>query len=232
MWHGMESNWITRHSASDAEEKKTSRSEGPGNGGYLSSIGTWCVLQTARSRMRRNSVKNGTVLATQPFQHLGCWVALSTLVVKGKDQIVHTSGSTMSKKTKKTLSDRLAELTSAAPSADFNPDEPDFDDGTGAGADNHHQQRHEFFCREVGDLCSCNPLVDEQLRIWFWRFLSQRKAGVVRACSLWEAHAARHCLGPFTPMNPFEKETPLWRSSCVLTAPRSAFGCFPSLYHL
>eukprot|EP00752_Nemacystus_decipiens_P010108 g9009.t1 len=34
---------------------------------------------------------------------------------------------------KKTLSDRLAELTSAAPSADFNPDEPDFDDGTGAG---------------------------------------------------------------------------------------------------
>lgn len=50
----------------------------------------------------------------------------------------------MSKKTKKTLSDRLAELTSSAPSADFNPDEPDFDDGTGAGADadNHDQQRH------------------------------------------------------------------------------------------
>eukprot|EP00903_Cladosiphon_okamuranus_P010306 g9754.t1 len=39
----------------------------------------------------------------------------------------------MSKKTKKTLSDRLAELTSAAPSADFDPDQPDFDDGTGAG---------------------------------------------------------------------------------------------------
>ncbi|CAM9635717.1 unnamed protein product [Pylaiella littoralis] len=34
---------------------------------------------------------------------------------------------------KKTLSDRLAELTSAAPSAAFNPDAPDFDDGTGAG---------------------------------------------------------------------------------------------------
>lgn len=40
-------------------------------------------------------------------------------------------------KRKKTLSDRLAELTSAAPSAAFNPDAPDFDDGTGAGADKH-----------------------------------------------------------------------------------------------
>ncbi|CAM9124007.1 unnamed protein product [Hapterophycus canaliculatus] len=39
----------------------------------------------------------------------------------------------MSKKAKKTLSDRLAELTSAAPIASFNPDAPDFDDGTGAG---------------------------------------------------------------------------------------------------
>ncbi|CAM9236547.1 unnamed protein product [Scytosiphon promiscuus] len=39
----------------------------------------------------------------------------------------------MSKKAKKTLSDRLAELTSAAPIASFNPDAPEFDDGTGAG---------------------------------------------------------------------------------------------------
>lgn len=53
----------------------------------------------------------------------------------------------MSKKTKKTLSDRLAELTSAAPSADFNPDEPEFDDGTGAGADNHTTRgRSRLFC--------------------------------------------------------------------------------------
>lgn len=63
-----------------------SRSEGPGNGGYLSSIGTWCVLQTARSRMRRNSVKNGTVLATQPFQHLGCRLLGCTLYLGGEGE--------------------------------------------------------------------------------------------------------------------------------------------------
>lgn len=33
----------------------------------------------------------------------------------------------------KTLSERLAELTSTAPSSIFNPDDPDYDDGTGAG---------------------------------------------------------------------------------------------------
>lgn len=49
----------------------------------------------------------------------------------------------MSKKAKKTLSDRLAELTSAALSAAFNPDAPDFDDGTGAGADTAVEQPHK-----------------------------------------------------------------------------------------
>lgn len=44
---------------------------------------------------------------------------------------------------KKKLSDRLAELTSAAPSAAFDPDAPDFDDGTGAGADSHIQQKRQ-----------------------------------------------------------------------------------------
>ncbi|CAM9142328.1 unnamed protein product [Ectocarpus sp. 12 AP-2014] len=39
----------------------------------------------------------------------------------------------MSNKTIKTLSARLAELTSSAPCTAFNPDAPDFDDGTGAG---------------------------------------------------------------------------------------------------
>lgn len=70
----------------------------------------------------------------------------STLLVKREDTVVQTPGSTMSKKTKKTLSDRLAELTSAAPSADFNPDEPDFDDGTGAGAENHPTEACVQFC--------------------------------------------------------------------------------------
>ncbi|CBJ28736.1 conserved unknown protein [Ectocarpus siliculosus] len=39
----------------------------------------------------------------------------------------------MSNKSRKTLSARLAELTSSAPCTAFNPDAPDFDDGTGAG---------------------------------------------------------------------------------------------------
>lgn len=38
---------------------------------------------------------------------------------------------------KKSLSERLADLTSAAPSETFNPDAPDFDDGTGAGMAQH-----------------------------------------------------------------------------------------------
>lgn len=33
----------------------------------------------------------------------------------------------------KTLSDRLASLTSVAPSECFDPDAPEFDDGTGGG---------------------------------------------------------------------------------------------------
>lgn len=42
-------------------------------------------------------------------------------------------GSAYAMSKQKSLADRLADLTSAAPSEAFNPDEPDFDDGTGAG---------------------------------------------------------------------------------------------------
>lgn len=42
-------------------------------------------------------------------------------------------GSAYAMSKQKSLAERLANLTSAAPSEAFNPDEPDFDDGTGAG---------------------------------------------------------------------------------------------------
>ncbi|CAN0288078.1 unnamed protein product, partial [Ectocarpus fasciculatus] len=48
----------------------------------------------------------------------------------------------MSNKSRKTLSARLAELTSSAPSTAFNPDAPDFDDGTGAGLQRYDDDDH------------------------------------------------------------------------------------------